>query len=275
MDADPPDHAPDAPDALEALRRVVREIGVGHAVHSEAETALLQSVVDAAVVLFEAEAASIALFEREPDRLEYRVAAGAQGSGVVGLSVPPTQGVAGYVFSTGQPLSLSDVASDPRFDRGTAARTGYVPRSIAAVPLVDKSEPVGVLQVLDKHTSPTFTLRDMELLAVFARQAAAGIEATRLSHDSVRLLRAILAETARGELSDEQLDELIAATAAELDHDDETPFWQLVHRVARIRQMPDVDLELVGEILEVVARRRAIVRGGQRRRSMTGGRIDR
>lgn len=263
-----------APDALAALRQVVREIGVAQAIHSGAETALLQSVVDAAVALFEAEASSIALFEREPDRLEYRVAAGAQGSGVVGLSVAPSKGVAGYVFSTGQPLSLSDVASDPRFDRGTAARTGYVPRSIAAVPLVDKGEPVGVLQVLDKRTSPTFTLRDMELMAVFARQAAAAIEATRIGRDSVHLLRAVLAEAGRGELSEEQIDELIAVTAGELDRDDEAPFWQLVHRVASMRRLPDADLELVDEILEVVARRRAGARGGPRRRPLAGGRTE-
>ena len=87
---DPDDRA--GPDALAALQRVVREIGVAQAIHSGAETALLQSVVDAAVTLFEAEASSIALFEREPDRLEFRVAAGAQGSGVVGLSVAPVEG---------------------------------------------------------------------------------------------------------------------------------------------------------------------------------------
>src|SRR5262245_62994521 len=105
--------ATEALDALDALREAVGRVGIGQAVHSEAETALLQSVVDAAVVLFEAEAASIALFERDPDRLEYRVASGAQGAGVIGVTVPPTKGVAGYAFSTGQPLSLSDVASDP------------------------------------------------------------------------------------------------------------------------------------------------------------------
>ena len=42
--------------------------------------------------------------------------------------------------------------SDPRFDRATAERTGYVPRSIAAVPLIDGENTLGVLQVLDKHT---------------------------------------------------------------------------------------------------------------------------
>jgi GAF domain-containing protein len=247
----------DTRSALAGLLRAVRLTAVGHAIHSEAEASLLQSVVDAAVVLFEAEAASIALLETEPDRLEYRVAAGPQGSGVVGLSVPPTQGIAGYVFSTGQPLVLSDVASDPRFDRVTAARTGYVPRTIAAVPLVDAGAPVGVLQILDKHTSPAFSLRDIELLGVFARQAAAGIEATRVSHDSVRLLRAVLREAGGREMSEADLDALVGATAAELDHDDEAPFWRLAHQVARLRTLSDADLELVGEILDVVARRRA------------------
>ena len=103
--------------------------------------------------LFEAEASSIALFERDPDRLEFRVAAGAQGQGAIGLSVPPSRGIVGFVFSTGQPLALSDVLSDPRFDRATAERTGYVPRSIAAVPLIDGEQTVGVLQVLDKRSS--------------------------------------------------------------------------------------------------------------------------
>ena len=123
--------------ALGILLRSARATDTARRMQGDVETALLQSVVDAAVTLFEAEASSIALFEHEPDRLEFRVAAGAQGAGVIGLSVPPTQGVVGYVFSTAQPIALTDVASDPRFDQSTAQRTGYVPRSIAAVPLVD------------------------------------------------------------------------------------------------------------------------------------------
>ena len=73
---------------------------------ADAEQALLQTIVEATVALFEAEASSIALFERDPDRLEFRVAAGAQGAGAIGLSVPPSRGIVGFVFSTGQPLAL-------------------------------------------------------------------------------------------------------------------------------------------------------------------------
>jgi GAF domain-containing protein len=248
--------------ALQVLLRVAREAATARRLQGDAETALLQSVVDAAVTLFEAEASSIAIFEPDPDRLEFRVAAGAQGAGVIGISVPPTQGVVGYVFSTGQPIAQTDVTSDPRFDHGTAQRTGYVPRSIAAAPLVDAGSPVGVLQVLDKHSSDSFSLKDMDMLGVFARQAAAAIEAARVGRDSARLLRDALAALGGDALDDDALDELVSAVAGELDRDDTTPYWQLVDQIARMRGSSDADLELAGDILDAVARHR---RPGARR----------
>jgi len=240
--------------ALGVLQRAARETAIARHLAGDVENALLQSVVDAAVSLFEAEAASIALFEMDPDRLEFRVAAGARGAGVVGLTVAPTHGIVGYVFSTGEPIALSDVAADPRFDQGTAERTGYVPRSIAAVPLIDAGATVGVLQVLDKHSSAAFSLRDMELLGVFARQAAAAIEAARVGRDTERLLRMALVAVGEGGLDDEALDALVAATASELDRDEETPFWRLVDRIAQLRDASDDDLELTEEVLAAVSR---------------------
>lgn len=218
------------------------------------ETTLLQSVVDAAATLFDAEAASIAIHERDPERLEFRVASGAQGAGVVGVSVAPSQGIAGYVFSTGQAIALSDVMADPRFDQATARRTGYVPRSIAAVPLIDGAVPVGVLQVLDKRGSASFSLRDMELLAVFARQAAISIEASKVQRDTTRLLRIALVAIGDDELTDDQLDALVEAATVGLDTDDEAPFWGLVELLTRLRDMSDRETLMVTEILAVVAR---------------------
>jgi len=190
------------PAELQVLRAAARRASIARRLQGDPETALLQSIVDATVTLFDAEAASIAIFERDPDRLEFRVAAGEQGAGAIGLSVPPSKGIAGFVFSTGQPLALSDVTSDPRFDRKTAERTGYVPRSIAAVPLVEQHGrgTVGVLQLLDKRSSPTFSLRDMELLGVFAAQAAAAIHATRVQRDLDELLHQALGRLAGDEL---------------------------------------------------------------------------
>ena len=176
----------------------------------------------------------MALFERDPDRLEFRVAAGARGAGAIGLSVPPSHGIVGYVYSTGQALALSDVAADPRFDRATAARTGYIPRSIGAVPLVADGQTVGVLQVLDKRGSPTFSLRDMELLGVFASQAAAAIQAARVQRDTNRLLRQVLGEIGGDALSVEALDSLIEGATNDLDEGSESPFWRLDRKSTRL-----------------------------------------
>lgn len=236
-----------------ALVAAARRSTVARRIGGDPETRLLQSIVDATVKLFDAEAASIALFEQDPDRLEFRVAAGEKGAGAVGLTVAPTQGIAGYVYSTGQALALSDVASDPRFNRDAAQQTGYVPRSIAAAPLLDEHGTVGVLQVLDKHSSPTFSLRDMELLAVFASQATVAIAAARVQRDTARLLREVLAEIGP-DMDVADVEALVAATTADLDADEDAPFWRLVDEVDRLRGLTDRETSMVADILSVLAR---------------------
>jgi GAF domain-containing protein len=238
--------------AVAALLAASRRSAVGRRLQGDIETRLLQSIVDATARLFDAEAASIALFEPDPDRLEFRVAAGEKGAGAVGLTVPPTQGIVGFVYSTGQALSLSDVGNDPRFNRDAAEQTGYVPRSIAAAPLLDEHGTVGVLQVLDKHSSPTFSLRDMELLAVFAGQATVAIAAARVQRDTARLLRSVLSDIGP-DLTDDQVETLVASATASLDTDEESPFWRIVDQVARMMELSDRELALVADILEAVA----------------------
>jgi GAF domain-containing protein len=237
--------------ALAALVAAARRSDVARQLSADIETRLLQSIVDATARLFDAEASSIALFEADPDRLEFRVAAGEKGAGAVGLTVPPTQGIVGYVYSTGQPLALSDVTSDPRFNRDAAEQTGYVPRSIAAVPLLDDHGTIGALQVLDKRGSPTFSLDDMELLAVFAGQATVAIAATRVQRDTARLLRTVLAELAPDAPAD-GVDALVARATANLDHDDGSPFWRLVDQVERLRGLSDREAALVADVLGVL-----------------------
>lgn len=238
--------------ALAALVAAARRSDVGRRLQGDIETRLLQSIVDATVQLFDAEAASIALFEQDPDRLEFRVAAGEQGAGAIGLTVPPTQGIVGFVYSTGQALSLSDVANDPRFNRGAAEQTGYVPRSIAAAPLLDEQGTVGVLQVLDKRGSPTFSLRDMELIAVFAGQATVAIGAARVQRDTESLLRGVLQHIG-SEMDADAVEALVAAGTQGLDADDEAPFWRLVDQVSRLRSLTDRETALLADVLDVVA----------------------
>jgi GAF domain-containing protein len=252
-------------DGLALVQAIARRGAVARRLEGGAEQELLRSIVEATVTLFDAEASSIALFDPARGQLVFEVAAGEQGQGVIGLAISPDQGIAGYVYTTGQPLALSEVERDARFGRGAAEATGYVPRSIVAIPLIDERGTIGVLEVLDKRSSAAFSLRDIELAGVFARQAAVAIRASRVEHDTTTLLRTGLAALAEpGE--DGAVDELVAAALAELDQDDDGRLWALADRVARLRTADPAELDLLLEILEVVARR-AERRADQRRRS--------
>jgi GAF domain-containing protein len=251
--------------AIAALVAASRRSAVARRLHGDIEERLLASIVDATVRLFDAEAASIALFEPDPDRLVFRVASGEQGAGAIGLSVPPTQGIVGFVFSTEQALALSDVANDPRFNRDAAEQTGYVPRSIAAAPLVDTQGAIGVLQVLDKRSSPTFSLRDMELLGVFATQATIAISAAKVQRGTRSLVAAALGGIDPAMAADD-IERVVSRVTQALDADDTSPFWRLVDGVARLHRMSESEQALVADILAVVAAHADGTRRGRTRR---------
>jgi signal transduction protein with GAF and PtsI domain len=246
-----------------ALRAIALRAEIADRLTPPAGAAVLRSVVEATVALFGAEAASIALYDPTTDTLVFRVAAGTQGEGVVGLTIPPDQGIAGYVFTTGQPLALSDVARDARFGREAAEQTGYVPRSLVAVPLIDDEGTLGVLEVLDKRDEASFDLHDVELASVFARQATVAIRASRVERDTSALIRAaVVAITGQaggpGDGPAEEpvdVDAIVADAVAQIGRDDDGELWALTDEIARLRAADPADLDLLRELLDVLARR--------------------
>ncbi len=260
------------------LRSIALRVEAARRLEGSAAGQVLQSVVEATVALFDAEAASIALFDAATGRLVYEVAAGERGQGVIGLAITPDQGIAGYAFTTGQALAISDVERDARFGRATAERTGYVPRSIVAVPLLDEQGTIGVLQVLDKRSAAAFSLQDVELASVFARQASVAIRASRVERDTAALLAMTLrrlAEEGRASpdaagdagaradgagaeeaAADEAaIDALVARATAELGRDDDSGLWRLAERVARLREADPAAVDLLADLLDVLAAR--------------------
>jgi hypothetical protein len=251
-------------DLRAALRAVALRVEAARRLSPGGGTAVLRSIVDATAVLFGAEAASIALHDPAIDRLVFAVAAGEQGQGVVGLDIGSGEGVAGFVFSTGQPMALADVAADARFGRSAAEQTGYVPRSLVAVPLADDEGVLGVLEVLDKRDG-AFDLRDVELATVFAKQATVAIRSSRIERDTAALLRSVLgAAGPDGSGPDEDIETIVATAVAGLDDADADPLWALADEIARLRTADPAQLDLVRELLAVVvsrAERRAAGRG--------------
>ena len=161
----------------EQLQRLLAAIEAsGRAVTPKPKDALLQSIVDAARRIFGAAAASILLVNEQEKVREFRVATGGSNQDLVGRKFPLDKGIAGYVVMTGQPLAISNVRQDARFNQDFAKSTGYVPNSILATPLLSGERVIGVMEVLDKIDAASFGMQDMQTLGLFANQAALAIE---------------------------------------------------------------------------------------------------
>jgi GAF domain-containing protein len=166
------------------LRQLVDAVGAsGQSLLPASNLQLLQTVVEAAARIFGAAASSICLVDQSGQMLEFKVAIGEGSQEVLGMRIPVDHGIAGYVAQTGQPIAISNVRQDPRFNQEFAESTGYVPQSILATPLLIGDRVIGVMEVLDKIDAPSFGIQDMELLGVFARQAAIAIEQAQQMED--------------------------------------------------------------------------------------------
>ena len=141
--------------------------------------ALLQSIVEVARAIFGARASSVFLFDEPSDELVFEAVAGEGADDLVGQRFPSSTGIAGWVLVTRQPLVVEELENDPRFAREAAESTGFVPKGIMAVPLLYEDNALGVLEVLDRPANAAFSLAEMELLGLFATQAATALALLR------------------------------------------------------------------------------------------------
>jgi GAF domain-containing protein len=154
----------------------------------EQHRALLQSIVDVARAIFDAKASSIFLFDEETEELVFEAVSGEGEDDLVGMRLPSSTGIAGWVLVTRQPLAIDDLANDPRWARSTAEETGYVPNAMLVVPLLHEETALGTLSVLDPPAGTRFGIAEMDLLGLFAAQAAIGLSLLQKARRAHRVL---------------------------------------------------------------------------------------
>jgi sigma-B regulation protein RsbU (phosphoserine phosphatase) len=96
------------------------------------------------------------------------------------------QSLLGWMHLNKKPLVISDPLSDERF-RGVKWEEPV--RSLVCVPLIVKSELIGVLTLFNKRGGGGFTEEDQRLLAIIAAQSAQIVENARLYEEEQALLR--------------------------------------------------------------------------------------
>ncbi len=145
---------------------------------------LMEGIVRTAAGVFGAAASSIALLDRTTGEVVYQSAWGAGAREIIGVRLPPGEGIAGTVVESGEPEAVGDCRNDSRFAARIAEGTGYVPYTMLVVPLMRRDEAVGVLSLLDRRDGGRYGASDVERAMLFAELAvtALDVEPELLTH---------------------------------------------------------------------------------------------
>lgn len=133
-------------------------------------------IVERAPELLNAEEASLLLLDEATNELVFSYAAGPVGQSLIGRRLPPGEGVAGFVASSGESSIVNDTSADGRFYGDLDGDSGFKTRSIVAVPLRGIDGVRGVIEVLNRSGNAPFTAQDCELLEALADQAVIALE---------------------------------------------------------------------------------------------------
>jgi GAF domain-containing protein len=188
----------------------------------EAHRALLQATVEVARAIYGAKAASVFLLDEEAEELVFEAVAGEGEGELIGMRFPADTGIAGWVLTTRQPLIVDDLSADTRWSRTAAESTGYVPKSMMAVPLLVEERALGVLNVLDRPAESRVRLSEVDLLGLFANQAAIALDLLQ------RARRARAALASEGRLAP------LARIAGRLEEDERDASFDLLRALERV-----------------------------------------
>ncbi len=122
----------------------------------------LQTSLSMVVKTIGAEAGSIWFYNKGDDERIYP-SFWIGGGDLTGLSLAPGEGIAGAVVKTGETTVVKDCQKDPRWAGRFDAETGFVTRSMICVPLKNKYEVIGCIQVINKKDGSLYDDDDVQL----------------------------------------------------------------------------------------------------------------
>lgn len=159
------------PEAMSRLLDVTRHLAVTFDLD-----AMLAEVVDAGRYVLDADMGALWMFDARTNELVIRIPA----------LDPPARiasgdGLVGECMQSGEIINVADCSSDSRFRGAVDRATGYKTRTMLNVPLLgDNREPIGVMQLLNKH-GDKFDEQDEVVAGALAAQCAVALHRARMT----------------------------------------------------------------------------------------------
>lgn len=161
--------------------------GIGQVVNSTLEIdEVLQIVMDTIIRLTEAERGFLMLRD-EHGEMSIRTARNWEKESINQNESSISRSIVGRVIETGEGILTTNAREDPRFG-GQESIIAFNLRSILCVPLMVKTDIIGVIYTDNRIRTGIFSESDRDLLVGFANQAAVAIDNARLFSSLKRTL---------------------------------------------------------------------------------------
>lgn len=171
----------------EKLKTIIETIDVANAM-TEPLTESIKNLLYLSGRSLKSEEASVIIRDGDNGDLRFLTAIGQVADQLIGLQIPSGKGIAGFVFSSGQPMAVADVGQEQSFYAEVDKKTGYNTQTILATPLRHNDEIIGVLEYVNRVGDPpyeSFTPFEMDKAALFADAIASLVNA----YESAKIFR--------------------------------------------------------------------------------------
>jgi signal transduction protein with GAF and PtsI domain len=233
----------------EKLKRVVETIDVAN-VLTNPLTDSIKNLLEISSASMNSEEASVIIRDGDDGDLKFLCAIGQVADQLIGLEIPAGKGIAGFVFSSGQPMTISDVGQEQTFYAEVDKKTGFSTQTILATPLQYEGNIIGVLEYVNRIGEPPFepfTPEEMDKAVWYAEAIASLVNA----YESVKLFK---------ELGDQMLSSDSHLSVTEIrswilnlrDANDHKEMIDLAVLVRELALRGEVERKLCKEILESI-----------------------
>lgn len=163
----------------EKLRKVIETIDVANAL-TEPLTKSIENLLELSAASMKSEEASVIVRNGDEGDMIFLTATGKVADQLTGMKIPAGKGIAGFVFSSGQPMAIADAGQEESFYAEVDRQTGYTTQTVLATPLRYNSEIIGVLEYVNRLGEPpyeAFTPFEMDKAALFAEAISSLVNA--------------------------------------------------------------------------------------------------
>lgn len=196
--------------------------------------------------------ASVLVPDSATGELRFLAAVGTVADKLAEVRIPRGKGIAGFVFSSGQPMVVADAGDEESFYSEVDKTTGFSTETVLATPLRSDGEVIGVLEYVNRvEGAPenAFSAEEMDRAAFFADLISPVVRACMLNEVVGGMGQVVLRSEKRSEY--ERLSEWIDGISASDEHRELLKLALLVRDVAG---RGESERRMAMEILESIKR---------------------